>query len=99
MRAIDAVHALCAKVGYGRGDNPTLPLLRSHVGGRTTGAAAMAAMRVLALVAGVQSVMQLGGITIDHARWPVAARTTATRTRPANPCCRASTVCSRTATT
>jgi hypothetical protein len=33
----------------------------------------MAAMRVVALVAGVQEVMQLGGITIDHPRWPVAA--------------------------
>jgi hypothetical protein len=73
-RAIDAVYALYAKVGYGRGRNPTMPLLQSHIGERTIFAVTMAAMLALSLVAAVQSVMQHGEITIgDYARWPVAA--------------------------
>ena len=73
-RAIDAVYVLYAKLGYGRGGNPTLPLLRSHVGERRTEAITLAAMFALALVAALQVATQQGEIAIgDYARWPVAA--------------------------
>jgi hypothetical protein len=71
--AIDAVYALYAKLGYGRGANPTLPLLRSHVGERATFAITLAAMLLIVLFATVQVQMQTGGLAIgDYARWPAA---------------------------
>lgn len=72
-RAIDAVFALYARLGYGRVANPTLPLLQSHVGQRTISAITTAAMLGLGLVAALQGQMQEGEVAIgDYARWPAA---------------------------
>jgi hypothetical protein len=72
-RAIDAVYRLYARLGYGRASNPTLPLLQSHLGERTTSAITVAAMLVLALFAALQSQLQEGAVAIgDYARWPAA---------------------------
>ena len=72
-RAIDAVYAAYARVGYGRGRNPTVALLQSHEGeGRTT-AISLAAVAVCGLLGAfqlgaVQDKLALG----EYARWPVA---------------------------
>jgi hypothetical protein len=73
-RAIDAVYAAYARVGYGAGGNPTLALLQSHVGERRISAITLAAMGVLMLVAVAQASMQQGAPAVgDYARWPTAA--------------------------
>ena len=73
-RAIDAVFVLYARLGYGRDGNPTLPLLRSHVGERRMEAITLAAMLGCGLVIAAQVALLKGELAVgDYARWPAAA--------------------------
>jgi hypothetical protein len=72
-RAIDAVYAAYARMGYGRGTNPTTELLQSHVGeGRVT-AVTLAAVAACGLLAAFQVSLQQDTVAMgDYALWPAA---------------------------
>ncbi|MGH8030737.1 MAG: hypothetical protein ACREO3_12480 [Arenimonas sp.] len=72
-RAIDAVYAAYARVGYGRGGNPTMHLVQSHAGERRTTVLTLLAMGFCVVVAALQFTAQQDGLALgDYARWPAA---------------------------
>ena len=72
-RLLDAVFAAYARVGIGRGDNPTMLLLQSHPGARPIVWLNMAAVFLCAMLAGAQMVAQQRSLAFgDYARWPAA---------------------------
>lgn len=76
-RAIDAVYAFYARLGFGRGSNPTLLLMQSHEGVGRMMAVTLGAVLVAALLAFGQMLVQRNAPGDAPGHWPAAGVGTA----------------------